>query len=582
MRPWIPIILLLLMLPLAGAVKGEMKLLAVAETPGGMIGSTANLELEIRQGSGRVFIDSFPLTKIDTQISTRFATELACSYLNVDCTNLDFFYVIRSSSSIVGGPSAGAALAVLAISLLSNERIDDKMAITGTINSGGFIGPVSGLPEKLEAAKSSGIQEVLIPPGSLIVNESNRTINLSARAKELGIKIVEVSHIDEALALFKGEPRPTLNESLNIDPSYSQTMTRLGDILCNRTKQLMVKVSPFHFNSSMLEPVTNLTRRAEYEKISGGLYSRASYCFGANAKLSQLYAWKAYNRSGLALESATLKHQVLMQRSKLPSYKTLTDLETYTVVIERLTDSLDYVNRSFKALVDNKSKEAAFDLGYAMERFYSAQSWANFFGTSSQQVLDLKEMSKPCLQKLSEANERLDYLKVYISPDLLVDMDKDLVLARANFASGDFELCIFRASLLKAQVDAVLNSVGTSKEGLKKVLEDMLKYIRNGIVKQTKQGSFPIVGYSYFEYANSLKNNNIVSAFVYAEYALELSNLDMYFPKKEGTKLTMYEPREILAFGIGLVLGLAIGFGLIRMSIKTHPGARGTRSGKKR
>src|SRR3989344_4373080 len=97
--------LFLLAAPLALAQQGSVKLLAVSETIGGFAGSVADLSLDITSGSGRVFIDTLPASKVDTQLSTRFARNIACAYLDVDCSNLDFFYTIRADSSLVGGPS---------------------------------------------------------------------------------------------------------------------------------------------------------------------------------------------------------------------------------------------------------------------------------------------------------------------------------------------------------------------------------------------------------------------------------------------------------------------------------------------
>ena len=78
-----------------------MTLLAVTENPDGTLtGTTADLFLEIQPGQGRVFIESYPLTKIDTQISTRFAKDIACKYVDAGCSDYDFFYTIRSDSPI--------------------------------------------------------------------------------------------------------------------------------------------------------------------------------------------------------------------------------------------------------------------------------------------------------------------------------------------------------------------------------------------------------------------------------------------------------------------------------------------------
>jgi len=112
------LIFILFLLPSVYAQQGHMKLLAVTETIDGEVGGIADLFLEIKPGSGRVFLETFPLTRLDTQISTRFAKQIACDFADVDCGKYDFFYTITADSPIIAGPSAGAAISVLTFSLI--------------------------------------------------------------------------------------------------------------------------------------------------------------------------------------------------------------------------------------------------------------------------------------------------------------------------------------------------------------------------------------------------------------------------------------------------------------------------------
>ncbi|PIN87981.1 hypothetical protein COV12_00880, partial [Candidatus Woesearchaeota archaeon CG10_big_fil_rev_8_21_14_0_10_32_24] len=91
----------------------HLKLLAVQEEGEHFIGSDADLFLELKEGHGRVFLETKPATKIDTQISTRYAKEIACNHFKLNCNQYDFIYTIKSNSNIIGGPSAGAAIAAL-------------------------------------------------------------------------------------------------------------------------------------------------------------------------------------------------------------------------------------------------------------------------------------------------------------------------------------------------------------------------------------------------------------------------------------------------------------------------------------
>src|SRR3989338_167888 len=168
--------ILLLIAPSIYAKQGHLKLLAVKETETGYEGAIADLYLEIKDGSGRVFFDTFPLAKVDTQISARFAKDIACSYIDRDCSIYDFIYTIRADSPIIAGPSAGSAITLLTLSLLDGFKLDESISITGTINSGGIIGPVGGIKEKIDAAKEAGLRKVLIPEGERFIKEDRKVI----------------------------------------------------------------------------------------------------------------------------------------------------------------------------------------------------------------------------------------------------------------------------------------------------------------------------------------------------------------------------------------------------------------------
>lgn len=63
----------------------------------------------------------------------------------------------------VDGPSAGAAMAVAAVSALTGKPVDGSCAMTGEISVQGQIKPVGGVPEKVEAARRAGLVRVYVP-----------------------------------------------------------------------------------------------------------------------------------------------------------------------------------------------------------------------------------------------------------------------------------------------------------------------------------------------------------------------------------------------------------------------------------
>ena len=80
---------------------------------------------------------------------------------------------------------------------------------------------------------------------------------------------------------------------------------------------------------------------------------------------------------------------------------------------------------------------------------------------------------------------------------------------------------------------------------------------QRSLAKAQAQGIFPLIGYSYFEYANALRTEDPYSALLFAEYANELSGLDVYF---EQSNL----PRIVVPWSqVGLVVaGILIGAGV--------------------
>ena len=64
------------------------------------------------------------------------------------------------------GPSAGTAFTVALLSLFSNKKIRNDIAITGEINLQGDVMTIGGLEEKLTGAYKAGVKLALIPKGN--------------------------------------------------------------------------------------------------------------------------------------------------------------------------------------------------------------------------------------------------------------------------------------------------------------------------------------------------------------------------------------------------------------------------------
>ncbi len=555
MKQTIILLLFLLLIPMDSEAT-TMKLLAVSEDKDGIFkGSIADLELKIENGNGKVFIDTYPYSKIDTQISSRFAKEIACDFLDRNCNQYNFFYNIKADSSIIGGPSGSAAIAALTIIVLDDLNFNPNVAITGTINSGGFIGPVSGIKEKIEAASKSNLKKVLIPIGT---SNQNQSINLIDYGEELGIKVIEVKDLNEIILEFANIKYPN-EEIIKVDQSYSKTMESLAHSLCNKSKYLRNEIikydisilNKFDTNLSKLEEANNLTIKGLDAKKTSNFYSSASFCFGANVKFQELVTQINNNSNISQLKSEIQVFEDLIEQK---GYKTITDLQAYMVIKERINDARENLLLASSKQKLNVSYYREF--AYAKERLYSAKSWSKFLTHEGKEFNFKKSvLHESCIQKLAEAEERYQYLNLFLPNS--ENVRKDLEKAKEDLKNENFELCLFRGSKAKAQINSILNFIGV--RNVSQLITNKFSVIELNIAKKINKNIFPIVGYSYLEYAKALADDgDFYSSILYGEYALELSDLELYFKPKE-SEIRLYLPNEVIFVGIGIILGFIIG-----------------------
>ena len=91
------------------------------------------------------------------------------------------------------GPSAGAAIAISMISVLTSIPVRCDVAMTGEISLRGRIMPIGGLKEKLLAASRGGIKKVLIP-----IDNKKDLKDVDEEIKS-NIEIVLVTHLDDVI-----------------------------------------------------------------------------------------------------------------------------------------------------------------------------------------------------------------------------------------------------------------------------------------------------------------------------------------------------------------------------------------------
>ncbi len=187
------------------------------------VGTVLKITVEIRDGSGLVLVNTAVPTGVDFQTSARTAVNIAQKITNIDLTKKDVIFSIASENNqelqAVDGGSAGGAMTVLLISDISGKPINNKILMTGTIQSDGSIGKIGGVAEKADAAGKYGAKIFLVPNGQGVTQVQScdekregafiyRSCTLQEKPlspiteNQYGMKVVEIDNITDALGYF--------------------------------------------------------------------------------------------------------------------------------------------------------------------------------------------------------------------------------------------------------------------------------------------------------------------------------------------------------------------------------------------
>ena len=160
-------------------------------------GDLLSIEAVIMNGKGRQQITG-QLGDVMTE-SVRAAT----SYVKSRATsfgikppffeNKDIHVHVPEGATPKDGPSAGIAIAISMISVLTGIPVKSSVAMTGEISLRGRILPIGGLKEKLLAAVRGGITKVLIP------EENKRELQEVPSEIKNNVEIILVKHLDDVI-----------------------------------------------------------------------------------------------------------------------------------------------------------------------------------------------------------------------------------------------------------------------------------------------------------------------------------------------------------------------------------------------
>jgi len=528
---------------------------AVAQTDEGHKGVISTITVTIQsKGSGRVFVDTLPLTQMDMQGSARLAVKVASSLVKRDGINADqydYFFVIRTSSPIIGGPSAGAVMTLATIALLENWTIADDIVMTGMINPDGSIGPIGGIPQKIDAAASVGATRFLIPSGQMtyteMVTETTQsngwwqtitrpvTRNVSKYAMDkYGIKVYEVEDINDVLFYATGHRFPTTSvENRITTEDYNDSMKPLAENLLNDAQDLFSNASEL-FNHSKIpnkwpyyyrNRVTDYLNYAEsYLTDAKTWYQNKLYYSSASSSFQSLinsrfviYACNYFNTTdkeeyvnSLFNETKTF-FNLKSKYVKENKIEDMVSLQCIGIAQKKSQEAAEYLQEANTSINKGDFFTAMFKIAFTLERSKSIEWWVNLTSKFNKTgEIDNNTLNALAEEYLDNAQQIVAYASVLLqemgkSSSYLSSAEDLITSARNAKEDGYPAAALFESLEALVKGNLALELVdGVTKDKIERARESA----SHSIDEARQQGIEPVLSVSYYELAETLVNES--------------------------------------------------------------------------
>jgi Lon-like protease len=188
----------------------------IVDVDGATIDTIADLEAALEEhqpgDTVTVTVDRVDLGEVDVEVelieSPDEAGKAIIGFVPFDTTSVRLPFEIAFDTGEIGGPSAGLAFTLTLLDELTEGDLlgGSDVAVTGTMQLDGSVGPIGGLAQKVSAVRQAGIEHFIVPAGQ---SEADM-----ASAREIAggdVELIVVADIDEALAALErlgGDPLP--------------------------------------------------------------------------------------------------------------------------------------------------------------------------------------------------------------------------------------------------------------------------------------------------------------------------------------------------------------------------------------
>ena len=555
-------LILLALLPVSqaqfvNAHEAKIKAVAVKSTQPPE-GAVINISVIVTPGNGKVFVSTVPYTQIDMQGSAQLAALTACDVLGLDFMKYDFFFTIEADSPIVGGPSAGGVMTIATISALKNLSLRSDVYMTGMIYPDGFIGPVGGIPYKLKAAADKGAKIFLIPKGQRVVtveetveekrgpfifiSKKSKPVDLYEYGKELGVKVIEVEKIEDALLYYTNYTIVKSQPSMNFS-KYSNLLLQLADKMKKDTMDLYSTVKA---TGAKLDKADEFIQKGDESYKKGYYYTATSQYFTAKIELRYLYYMHTIkDDKSLESEFENVEREINSTKEFLSSQRELgiESFQLFGAAQERITLAEDYL---YQARTSDDFDKSLRYLALARERIESAKVWLSLLETINQDIpINSEDLKRRAQFYLSQAESMAIYASQIGGYSQLIDeAEKSIEISRKQLEEGFYAGSAISAvdgitkaslsiELINVREDLLNSKVSSANNSARIAIGEVEKFVT------------PVLPVAYLEYADTAENPVLkLSYYKLSERLAKLMlSLSRAFPKSMVVKVELNYPQ---------------------------------------
>ncbi len=481
----------------------------------------------VKPGRGYVYVASKPLPigQSGTFIASSQVAALIATYLaNKSFLNYDFLITVNPKAIMIGGPSASAYVAVAMWALLTNRTLRNGVTMTGMILPDGLIGPVGGVPEKVKAAAEAGFKVVLIPYVERYVYEDGRLIDMVKYGRELGVKVIPVADIEDAIKYFTGikigglkvKPKDVRNEAF----------IKMTEYLWKCLEKRIVDSNAINDE----DPKVRALIEEAYEQAKNGhYYTAASLGFQALIR-HYMNVLSGYSPSELRAIAERLRQELEDIRSRLKGVRaTLEDMDVLAGIYDRLRQGEELLKKA-EGLMGMGYYAMAIDyLAQAKARIETIYDWLGLLlGIEGRHEIPQKVLRDLTSIYVTYAESVYDYaltLSSAVGPIQSADIEAlgGLVeKAKEEFASGRYVEALSTSLEAIARGSSTLHRLCavTGEEYLRHVINVLYEATLRDVYKVEKCGVIPLLSLSYAELAKyDLEKGNLEAALRLLELA---------------------------------------------------------------